>query len=100
MPTDSNWEAQVKGLLKGELKRHGVTYKQLVEKLAAVSHGVLQQVLIHAGLGDKEGTLSALDRMTELGPVRVGMTLTRPELSFLRGDPRVKTLRKKVGLPE
>jgi TolB-like protein len=74
--------------------------REEVEKLAAVSHGVLQQVLIHAGLGDKEGTLSALDRMTELGPVRVGITLTRPELSFLRGDPRVKALRKKVGLPE
>jgi hypothetical protein len=38
--------------------------------------------------------------MTELGPVRVGIALTRPELSFLRGDPRVKALRKKVGLPE
>ncbi|MFL6729565.1 MAG: DUF6471 domain-containing protein, partial [Sphingomicrobium sp.] len=29
-------ESKVKGLLKGELKRRGVTYAQLVEKLAAV----------------------------------------------------------------
>ena len=36
MPTNSEWETKVKGLLKGELKRRGVTYQQLVEKLAAV----------------------------------------------------------------
>jgi TolB-like protein/tetratricopeptide (TPR) repeat protein len=74
--------------------------REEVEKLAAVSRGALQQVLIFAGLGDRDGTLNALDRMTELGPVRVGLTLTLPELSFLRGDPRVKALRKKAGLPE
>ena len=33
---DSEWEARVKGLLKGELKRRGVSYGQLVEKLAAI----------------------------------------------------------------
>jgi hypothetical protein len=33
---DTDWEARVKGLLKGELKRRGVSYNQLVEKLAAV----------------------------------------------------------------
>jgi tetratricopeptide (TPR) repeat protein len=70
------------------------------EKLSAASRGALQQVLIHAGLGDSDGTLNALDRMIELGPVRVGLTLSGPELSFLRGDPRVKALRKKAGLPE
>lgn len=74
--------------------------RQDVEKLAAVSRGALQQVLIYAGLGDRDGTLNALDRMTELGPGRVGLTLTLPELSFIRDDPRVKALRKKVGLPE
>jgi hypothetical protein len=36
MPTNSEWETKVKGLLKGELKRRGVTYQQLVEKLAAI----------------------------------------------------------------
>ena len=36
MATNSDWEAKVKGLLKSELKRRGVTYQQLVEKLAAV----------------------------------------------------------------
>ena len=33
---DTEWEAKVKGLLKGELKRRGVSYNQLVEKLAAI----------------------------------------------------------------
>jgi hypothetical protein len=33
---ETTWEAKVKGLLKGELKRRGVTYQQLVEKLAAI----------------------------------------------------------------
>jgi hypothetical protein len=36
MATNTEWEAKVKGLLKGELKRRGVTYAQLVDKLAAV----------------------------------------------------------------
>ena len=30
---DTVWEAKVKGLLKGELKKRNVTYAQLVEKL-------------------------------------------------------------------
>ena len=34
--SDTVWEAKVKGLLKGELKRHNVSYGHLVEKLAAV----------------------------------------------------------------
>lgn len=31
-----DWEARAKGLLKAELKRRGVTYSQLVEKLADI----------------------------------------------------------------
>jgi hypothetical protein len=58
------------------------------------------QALIFAGLGDKERTLVALDRMTVLGPVRLGRDLNFPELDLVRGDPRVKALRLKVGLPE
>lgn len=36
MKEQSDWENQVKGLLKAELKKRGVTYAQLVEKLAAI----------------------------------------------------------------
>ena len=33
---DTEWEARVKGLLKAELKRHNVSYAQLVDKLAEI----------------------------------------------------------------
>ena len=36
MPDQSEWEKQAANLLKSELKRKGVTYAQLVEKLAAI----------------------------------------------------------------
>jgi len=34
--TDSDWQERVKGLLKAELKRRGVSYKQLAEKLKEI----------------------------------------------------------------
>lgn len=36
MLTEKDWENKVKGLLKAELTRRNVTYKDLVEKLAAI----------------------------------------------------------------
>jgi hypothetical protein len=33
---DTDWQARVKGLLKAELKRRNVSYRDLVEKLAAL----------------------------------------------------------------
>jgi 3-mercaptopyruvate sulfurtransferase SseA len=33
MGTDAKWQDRAKGLLKGQLKERGVTYKQLAEKL-------------------------------------------------------------------
>lgn len=33
---ETEWEQRVSNLLKAELKRKGVTYAQLVEKLAAI----------------------------------------------------------------
>ena len=36
MPEKTNWEALAANLLKAELKRKGVTYAQLVEKLAGI----------------------------------------------------------------
>jgi hypothetical protein len=56
--------------------------------------------VIFAGLGDKERTLEALNRVTIVGPVRMASILSLPELALIRGDPRVKALRKRVGLPE
>lgn len=36
MPEKDEYEAKAANLLKAELKRTGVTYKELVEKLAAI----------------------------------------------------------------
>jgi len=36
MPDKTDWEARAANLLKAELKRKGVTYGQLVEKLAEI----------------------------------------------------------------
>lgn len=36
MPDRTDWEAKAANLLKAELKRKGVTYAQLVDKLAAI----------------------------------------------------------------
>jgi hypothetical protein len=36
MADNTDWETRVKALLKAELKRRGVSYLQLVEKLAAI----------------------------------------------------------------
>lgn len=33
---ERDWEARIKGLLKAELKRRGVTYQQLSEKFAVI----------------------------------------------------------------
>jgi tetratricopeptide (TPR) repeat protein len=86
------------GFLGHALGRAGP--REDAEKLAAGTKDPFTQALIFAGLGDKERTLEALDRMTVLGPVKVGRILTFPELDLIRGDPRVKAIRKKVGLTE
>jgi hypothetical protein len=44
--------------------------------------------------------VNELENWAEVGPVRVGFTLTAPEFAFVRADPRVKALRRKVRLPE
>ncbi|MGI9494105.1 MAG: DUF6471 domain-containing protein [Geminicoccaceae bacterium] len=36
MPEKTNWETRVANMLKAELKRQGVTYAQLVERLNAM----------------------------------------------------------------
>jgi hypothetical protein len=70
------------------------------EKIIAFAPLFIEQATIFVALGDKDRAFEALDRAIPLGPVRIGRDLTRPEFAPLRGDPRLKTLRKKVGLPE
>jgi adenylate cyclase len=72
------------------------------EKIASdVAPNAYSQAIVYAGLGDKERTLEALNRVADLlGPARIGRALNSPEFALLRGDPRVKALRMKVGLPD
>ena len=74
--------------------------REEAENLAAKTSEPFDQALIFIGIGDKERALKALERMAVLGPVRLGRDLTYPEFDFVRGDPRLKVLRKKVGLPD
>jgi hypothetical protein len=36
MPERTDWELKARGLLRGEMARQGITYAQLVERLAAI----------------------------------------------------------------
>jgi adenylate cyclase len=75
--------------------------RQDAERIAVeVVPNAYSEALIYAGLGDKDRTFKALDRVAGLGAARIGQALNSPEFALLRGDPRVKALRKKVGLPE
>jgi TolB-like protein len=75
--------------------------REEAEKVAAdIAPNPFNQALVFAGLGDRDRTLDALERMDVLGPVRIGRALTFPEFAFVRGDPRTKALRLRVGLPE
>jgi serine/threonine-protein kinase len=76
--------------------------REEAEKLAAsASSNPWEQALTFAGLGDRDRAFGAAEQMVTLGPVRIGRdVINLPEFAFLRGDPRLKALRKKVGLPE
>jgi TolB-like protein/tetratricopeptide (TPR) repeat protein len=67
--------------------------------LAKLAPNPFNEALVYAGLGDKQRTLDALERMAVLGPVRVGRELAFPEFAAVRDDPRISALRKRVGLP-
>lgn len=74
--------------------------RRQAEELAGSRADAIAQARIFAALGDRDRTLDALDRSTALGPFRLGRALAFPEFRFLRGDPRLQAVRKKVGLPE
>jgi TolB-like protein len=70
------------------------------EKIAELQPRPIEEAEIFVALGDKDRAFEALERATPMGPVRIGRDLTYPEFAPLRGDPRLKALRKKLGLPE
>jgi tetratricopeptide (TPR) repeat protein len=71
------------------------------ERIAALVPRYASKAQIFAALGDKDRTFEVLDQMVPMGPTRIGRdVLLSPNFAFLRGDPRLRVLRKKVGLPE
>jgi len=91
--------SQTRGYLGYAYGRAG--RRQDAEKIAASTSWLnpFNYAFIFAGFGDKDRTLEALDRAAAGGPFRIGRALVGPELAFLRGDRRLKDLRKRVGLP-
>ncbi len=91
--------AAVRGYLGNAYGRAG--RREEAEKVAvAAAADAYSQALTYAGMRDRDRTVGALERMAVLGPVRLGRNLTYPEFALVRGDARVKALRKRVGLPE
>jgi hypothetical protein len=70
------------------------------EEVAAHLENPSDQAIALVGRGDKDRAFAALERATSLGPLRLGRVLIYPETAILRGDPRVKAVRMKVGLPD
>jgi Tfp pilus assembly protein PilF len=92
-----------------ESKRDGVPHvlgcayarggrRQGAEEVAAGILDPLGQAHVFGCLGDTERAIQALERAIPQGPFRIGRELETPELAALRGDPRLKSVRKKVGL--
>jgi tetratricopeptide (TPR) repeat protein len=86
----------------GRAGRRAEAEKLMTDAPALYPHnrGLFQYALAFAGLGDKDKTVETLEGMANLGPVRLGRDLNYPEFALVRDDPRVKALRKKLGLPE
>jgi hypothetical protein len=57
-----------------------------------------RQALNYAALGDKERTFEALSRAAVVAPQRTAAVLAYPEMSLLRGDPRLDQLRQRFNL--
>ena len=101
------WEgfsARHSALLSSAL-RVGYAYARVgrredAERIAAIQPRPIEQAAIFVALGDNNRAFAALTRALPLGPVRIGLELTRPEFAPLRGDSRLPALRKAVGLPE
>ena len=75
--------------------------RQDADRLAAMLPRLASKTQVFAALGDKDRTFEALNRMIPMGPARIGRDfLISPNFAFLNGDPRLVTLRKKLGLPE
>ena len=56
-------------------------------------------VFVYAGLGDKDRTFKALEKMAAIHDPRVGDYLNYPELALIHGDQRLTDFRQSLGMP-
>jgi hypothetical protein len=93
-----NERARESGYMGYLLAKSG--HREEAEALAAKNpDAVSRNMLIYAGLGDKDRTYEALVRTAEINWWRAATWLHRPEMTLLRDDPRMPALRKRLGLP-
>jgi serine/threonine-protein kinase len=64
------------------------------EALAARAPNPAAELLIYGGLGDKERAFDALERLRAANPWRAATWMMRPEVKFLRDDPRFEEIRR------
>jgi hypothetical protein len=57
-----------------------------------------RQMQIYAGLGDKDRTFEALDRLAAINWWLAAYHMQRPEMEFVRTDPRMAEVRRKLRL--
>jgi tetratricopeptide (TPR) repeat protein len=58
-----------------------------------------RQMLVYAGLGDKDRTFARLEGLAALNWWLAAFAMQRPEFALLRADPRVAALRQRLRLP-
>jgi hypothetical protein len=58
------------------------------------------QAVAYGGLGDKERAYEGLKQMVAINAPRASNYLDFPELSLLRGDPRLEEIRRSLSLPK
>jgi tetratricopeptide (TPR) repeat protein len=58
-----------------------------------------RNMLIYAGLGNKDRAFEALENSAKVNWWRAATWMHRPEMALLRGDPRVEVLKKELRLP-
>ncbi|MEQ8292854.1 MAG: DUF6471 domain-containing protein [Roseovarius sp.] len=69
MPQQTEWEAKAAGLLKAELKRKGVTYAGLVERLSAIG---IEEKEVNVANKLSRGKFSAAFMLACLSVIGVG----------------------------
>jgi tetratricopeptide (TPR) repeat protein len=80
---------------------YAVTGRRAEAEALAAGHPDLpgRQMQVYAGLGDKDRTFEALNRLAEINWWLAAYLMQRPEMEFVRDDPRMTEVRRTLRLP-